>query len=93
MFYEKEVSSFGALANGLRTLDEDSGVRIVGARGSRRFMVFVTRFGPKYTMMTYSMKNDGTPARRLETFETSSIKELEEHLRKITAGGVRAWVY
>jgi hypothetical protein len=94
LFYEKEVSSFSALAKCLRILDEDSGIRVIGVRGGNMCMVFITRFGPKYTMMTYSMKRGAeVPARRLETLETDSIEALETALKRITAGGVRAYVY
>ena len=93
MFYEDNVSSFADLARRLRALDQDSGVRLIGGSGRRRFLVFVTRFGQNYTLMTYTMGKGGTPGKRLETLELDGLKGLESALRGLVKGPLRAWLY
>lgn len=94
MFYEKEVSSFSELVREARVLDEDSGIRLIGALGGRKCIVFVTRFGSKYTVMTYSTKGTkGTPGKRLETVEVDTVEALAEALGKVMPHHVQAWVY
>lgn len=94
MFYEREVKSYPDLVEKLRVLDQDSGVRLVGRSGRRRFLVFVTRFGRRYTMMTYAMRRrSGTPGKRLGAVEFGSVEELERELVKLVRGQLRAWVY
>jgi hypothetical protein len=93
LFYEDRVASFADLAKRLRGLDQDSGVRLVGGSGSSRFLVFVTRFGPKYTVMTYTMGRNGTPGNRLETLDFEGLKDLEGALRALVKDPLRAWVY
>lgn len=94
VFYEQEVNSFPALSRRLRVLDQDSGVRVLGGGGKERYFVFVTRFGNKYTVMTYSMRGaSNTPGRKLETLEFGSVEELEGALKRLVRGRLRAWVY
>jgi hypothetical protein len=94
LFYEKEVRSFQALMRVVRVLDEDSGIRMMGELGRRRCLVFVTRFGRRFTMMTYSVVgNTGTPGRRLEAAEVDSVEALAEALRKVAPRRIRAYVY
>ena len=94
MLYEQALKSFPELVSRLRSLDQDAGVRLVGRSGGREVLVFVTRFGSKYTMMTYSTKpGEGTPARRLGTREFDSPEGVGGALRKLVPGRVRAWLY
>jgi hypothetical protein len=94
LFYEKEVRSFQALMRAVRALDEDSGIRLIGKWGRRRCLVFVTRFGRRFTMMTYSVVGStGTPGRRLETAEMDSVEALSAALRKAAPRRIRAYVY
>ena len=93
MFYEDRVTSFPDLARRLRVLDQDAGVRLVGGPGRGKVLAFVTRSGPKYTMMTYAMGKAGTPTKRLQTIELGGFDSLEVALRKFVKGGLRAWVY
>lgn len=94
MFYEQEVRSFPALSRRLRALDQDSGVRVLGGAGRRRYFLFVTRFGSRYTLMTYSVKGrSGTPGKKLETLEFGSLQGLEGALKKRVRGRLRAWIY
>jgi hypothetical protein len=93
MFYEDRVVSFADLNRRLRALDQDSGVRVIGGAGSKRFLVFVTRFGRKYTLMTYAMKRGGAPGKKLETLELDGLEDLELTLRRLARSPLRAWVY
>lgn len=94
MFYEEKVTTFADLAKRLRALDEDAGVRLIGGAGRKKFLVFVTRFGPRYTTMTYTMGRDGAPEKKIETLEVEGFKALVVQLRKFAAEGkVQAWVY
>jgi hypothetical protein len=94
LFYEKEVTSFDGLMKAARVLDEDSGIRLAGKHAGRKCLVFVTRFGRRFTMMTYAMKGrTGTPGGRLGAVEFDSVEGLAEALRKVSPGRVRAFVY
>jgi len=93
MFYEEKVTSFAELAKRLRILDQDAGIRLLGRLGSKGVLVFVTKFGPKYTLMTYATKKDGTPGKRLQTLELEGIKEAERSLKGYIRGRLHAWVY
>jgi hypothetical protein len=93
LFYEEKVSSFPDLSRRLRSLDQDAGVRVIGWSGKERILLFVTRFGPKYTMMTYTWRRGGTPGRRLQTLELEGFEMVEEEVRKLVKGRLQAWVY
>lgn len=93
MFYEERVVSFRALITRLRVLDQDAGVRLIGESGGKKVYVFVTRFGPKYTVMTYSFGKGGAPGRRIRTQEFGSIGEVENALKAHVKGRLQAWVY
>jgi len=92
--FEREVSSFGDLMKEAAVLDEDSGIRLPGTRGGQKCLVFVTRFGPRYTLMVYSVKKGtGTPDKRLETAELDDPKALARALRTVAGRQVRAYIY
>ena len=94
MFYEKEVTSFGKLVRALRVLDEDSGVRLIGEENGRKCFVFVTRFGERFTMMTYSMaKKTGAPGRRLGVAELGGADAVAAALRRASPRRILAYVY
>jgi hypothetical protein len=93
LYYEDKVTAFPDLARRLRTLDQDAGVRVIGGSGRQKILLFVTRFGPKYTMMTYTLGKEGTPGRRLQTIELGSSEDVEEEVRKRVKGRLQAWVY
>jgi hypothetical protein len=93
LFYEDKVTSLPDLARRLRTLDQDAGVRVIGGSGKQRTLLFVTRFGPKYTMMKYTVGRGGMPGRRLQTLEIGSPEGVEEEVRKEVKGRLQAWVY
>lgn len=94
MFYEKKVTSLGDLVKAIRTLDEDSGVRVVGERQGRKCFVFVTRFGRRYTLMTYGVKaRTGAPDKRLEALETDDVEAVTEAIRMVAPHRIQAYVY
>lgn len=94
MFYEKKVASFDDLVKAVRVLDEDSGLRLIGEESGRRRLVFVTRFGERYTLMTYAMVGKtGRPGRRLGVKEFDSLDAVAEALRGAAPGRIRAYVY
>jgi hypothetical protein len=92
--YEREVTSFSGLMKEARVLDEDSGIRLSGTLRGQRCLVFVTRFGPRYTMMVYSLKaGTGTPDKRLETIGIDTPAALAKALRPVVGARVRAYIY
>jgi hypothetical protein len=93
LFYEEKVTSFPDLARRLRSLDQDAGVRVIGGSGKQKVMMFVTRFGPKYTMMTYAVGRGGAPGRRLQTLEFDTPEGVEGELRNLVNGRLQAWIY
>ena len=94
MFYEKEVKTLDDLMKAVRVLDEDSGIRLVGALGRRKCLVFVTRFGQRFTMMTYGMRaRTGAPGSRLGAREFDDVEALVEALRRVVPRRIRAYVY
>jgi hypothetical protein len=94
LFYEKEVTSVDALTRALHVLDEDSGIRLIGERDGQKCLVFVTKFGQKYTVMTYGMKGrTGGPGERLDAAEVEGAEAVARFIRKATSRRVRAYVY
>ena len=94
MFYEKEVTSFDDLVKAARVLDEDSGIRLMGERNGRECLVFVTRFGESFTIMTYSVvRKTGAPGRRLGVAEFDGADAVAAALRRAAPGRIRAYVY
>ena len=93
MLYEREVNSFPELMKALRALDQDAGVRLNGRSGGERILLFLTRFGSRYTLMTYGLGRTGAPARRLQTMEFDDVEALWQTLKGLVPGRLRAWVY
>ena len=93
MFYEDRVVSFPALMTRLGVLDQDAGVRLIGESDGKKIYAFVTRFGSKYTMMTYSFGKGGTPGRRIQTREFQTLGEVEGALKALVKGRLQAWIY
>ena len=94
LFFEKEVTSFADLVKAVRVLDQDSGIRLIGERNGRECLVFVTRFGESFTMMTYTMvSRTGAPGRRLGVLEFDGADAVAAALRRAAPGRIRAYVY
>ncbi|MDE1857749.1 MAG: hypothetical protein KGI26_01605 [Thaumarchaeota archaeon] len=92
MFYEERVTSQAELKRRVRALDQDAGVRLIAGSGRHRYLMFVTRFGRKYTVMTYSMGRSGAPGKRLQTTEYDDLGVVERILTALDRP-LRAWVY
>jgi hypothetical protein len=92
MLYEQALSSFPELLKRLKALDQDAGVRVMGEVSGKKVFVFVTRFGPKFTMMSYAVRQGG-PGRRLQTLEFDSANAAVRALKELARGRLRAWVY
>lgn len=92
MFYEERVTSQAELRKRVRALDQDAGVRLIVGSGSHRSLMFLTRFGRKYTVMTYSMGRSGAPGKRLQTTEYDGLGAVESILGTLDKP-LRAWVY
>lgn len=94
MSHEREISSLGALVKEAGVLDEDSGIRLSGTLRGQRCLLFITRFGSRYTMMAYSVKKgSGMPDRRLETREFDTPAALASALRGVVGARIRAYIY
>ncbi len=93
MLYEEKAASFADLVRRVKALDQDAGVRLIAGSGRKEFLAFVTRFGEKYTLMTYKMSRTGTPGKRLQTLEFDGSEGLERTLRELVKGRLRAWIY
>ena len=92
MFYERKLSSFPELLRCLRVLDQDAGIRVSGEVGGKKALLFVTRFGARYTLMSYSVSGGG-PGKRLQALEFDSPDAAGEALKKVVPGRLRACVY
>ena len=95
MFYERRIGSLTAVAKEARTMDADAGIRISVVYEGRRCYAFVTRFGPRYTVMVYEKKArriDGL-GKRLVAQEAGGPEELMKFLRKVVSGKVEAFAY
>ena len=92
MFYEERVTSQAELRKRVRALDQDAGVRLIAGSGKHRYLMFLTRFGRKYTVMKYSMGRSGAPGKRLQTTEFDDLGAVENILTTLEKP-LRAWVY
>ncbi len=81
------------LTKRLRSIDQDSGVRMLGWSGRRKVIVFVTRFETGYVVMVYATKSGGAPGTRLQVVELDEAEKVIGVLRKLTKGRLQAWIY
>lgn len=93
MFYEEKVGSFLGLAKRLRSIDQDSGVRMLGRSGRRKVLVFVTKFEDVYVVMVYATKSGGAPGTRLRIVELDDVEKVIGAMRELTKGRLQAWIY
>ena len=96
MLYEKKLSSFPKLAEELRILDLDAGIRAIGKYESRKCFVFVTRSANGFTAAVYGIKSAGKeklPDKRFMIKEFGSLEELEKFLSGVIAKPIEAYAY
>ena len=95
MFYERRIGSLAAVVKEAKTMDADAGIRLSGKYQGRICYAFLSRFGPKYTVMVYERKpgREGGVGKRLASLELDSLEELKDFLRRIASGSVEAFAY
>lgn len=94
MFYERRMGSLAAVAREAESMDADAGIRVSGRYAGRRCYAFVSRFGPRYTVMLYERGGSGKElGKRLASEELESPEALKAFLRKIVSGKVEAFAY
>ena len=95
MFFERRIGSLTAVAKEARTMDADAGIRISVVYEGRRCYAFLTRFGPRYTVMVYEKKagRNGGLGKRLVSQELGRPEELVKFLRKVVPAKVEAFAY
>jgi hypothetical protein len=94
LFYERRLRSLAAVVGEAETMDADAGIRMSGTYGGARCYAFVSRFGPRYTVMVYE-KNGATGAvgKRLASEEHEGLEGLRAFLRKIVPSKLEAFAY
>jgi hypothetical protein len=84
MIYEKRLNTLRELAEELRTLDFDGGIRVQGRHGGEPCFIFVTKSGVSFVMAMYSGKRGTSgsevPDRRLMLKEYGEIGPLMKFL-------------
>jgi hypothetical protein len=95
LFYERRIGSLAAVVKEAETMDADAGIRMSGRYAGRRCYAFVSKFGPRYTVMVYAKKGgskDGL-GRMLASEELEGTEGLKAFLRKIVSRKVEAFAY
>ena len=95
MFYERRIGSLAAVIKEAKTMDADAGIRMSGKYAGRRCYAFVSRFGPRYTVMVYEKQRGRRSGlgRRLASEEVEGTAGLKAALRKVASGKVEAFAY
>ena len=97
MVYEKRLDTLEDLADELRILDFDGGVRIQGRFGGEPCFIFITRASDDFTVVLYSEKKgeSGTnvPDRKLMMKEYSEIAPLMKFLEGEALDPLEAYSY
>ena len=97
MVYEKRLSTLQQLADELRTLDFDSGIRVQGRHGGEPCFIFVTKAGDSFTLALYSAKRGGTgveiPEKRLMLKVYKEIGPLVKFLEGEALDPLQAFSY
>jgi hypothetical protein len=95
LFYERRIGSLAAVVKEAETMDADAGIRMSGRFAGRRCYVFVSKMGPRYTVMVYERKSGrrGGLGKRLASEEVESTERLRVFLRNIISRKVEAFVF
>ena len=94
MFYERRIGSIGSILEEAKTMDADAGIRILGKYRGRSCYAFVTRFGPRYTMVVYErIGRRGRMGRRIAAEEAEGIEALRPLLKGVAGARVVAFAY
>jgi hypothetical protein len=97
MVYEKRLNTLSELADELRNLDFDGGVRVQGSYGGERCLIFITKSGDRFVMALYSGKRGTSglevPDRRLMLREYEEIGPLMRFLEGEALDPLEAYSY
>jgi hypothetical protein len=97
MVYEKRLNSLPELAEELRTLDFDAGIRVQGKYGGEPCFIFITKSGSKFVMALYSGKRgtsgSDVPDRRLMLKEYEEITPIMKFLEGEALDPLEAYSY
>ncbi len=97
MIYEKRLNTLPELAEELRTLDFDGGIRVQGRYGGEPCFIFITRFGASFAMALYSGKrgtsDSEVPDRRLMLKQYEEIGPLMKFLEGEALDPLEAYSY
>ena len=97
MVYEKRLDTLPELAEELRTLDFDAGVRVRGDREGKPCFMFVTKAGENFMMALYTMKKGESgkevPDKRVVLNEYNKIGPLLEFLKTEALAPLEAYSY
>lgn len=97
MVYEKRLNTLPELAEELRTLDFDGGIRVQGRYGGEPCFIFITKSGDRFVMALYSGKRgtsgSNVPDRRLMLKEYEGIGPLMKFLEGEALDPLEAYSY
>ena len=95
MFYERRLRSLAAIVSEASSMDADAGIRVSGSYGGRKCYAFVTRFGPRYTLMIYERKSGKLEGlgRNLASEDIEGLPGLRAWLKKVATGRFEAFAY
>jgi hypothetical protein len=97
MVYEKRLNTLGELAEELRALDFDGGIRVQGRHAGKPCFIFVTKAGEIFTMAVYSGKRGASgseiPDRKLMMKEYKEVAPLMKFLEEEAISPFEAYSY
>ena len=95
MLYERRIGSLAGVVKEAETMDADAGIRMSGVYAGLRCYAFVSRFGPRYTVMVYEKKSghQGGLGKMLASQELDGPEALKTFLRNVVSGKVEAFAY
>jgi hypothetical protein len=97
LVYEKRLDTLAELAEELRTLDFDAGIRMQGRYGGEPCFIFVTKDGGDFVVALYSGKRGESgievPDRRLMLKEYKEVGPLMKFLEGEAMDPLEAYSY
>ncbi len=97
MVYEKRLGNLSELAEELRTLDFDAGVRVRGDHEGRPCFMFVTKAGENFMTALYTTKKGESgqevPDKRVVLREYKEVDPLLEFLKAGALTPLEAYSY
>ncbi|MDG6928449.1 MAG: hypothetical protein JRN39_00190 [Nitrososphaerota archaeon] len=96
MAYEEKISSFDNLANEIRILDADAGIRLDAAYSGSECFVFVTRSGGGYAVAVYTKAEEAgirVPGKRLLFRHFADQAPLLDFVRSVAKPPLNSYKY